>query len=44
MFGAPKKKANPYSLNTDIIESITKRLEKERKERERYLKRFRRPF
>lgn len=44
MFGTPKKKTNPYTLNTDFIDSINKRLEKERKEREKELKRNKRLF
>jgi len=44
MFGAPKKKINPYNLNTDFIDSIAKRLERERRERERNIKKFKRNF
>lgn len=44
MFGTPRKKTNPYNLRTDFIDSIVKRLEKDRKERERAFKKFRRNF
>ena len=44
MFGSPKKKNNPYTINTDFVNSIVKRMERDQREREKARRRYRRNF